>query len=443
MNILIVESSKTFQRAIEKIFRPYATNIFISSIGSDGIDVYSSVRIDMICVSYYLKDMDGIDFVSKIRKTKYGETIQILMLTSKKDYESATKSLQSGVTEIFNKNNIDDLEKYLKKVSEHARQQSQIIGNILLIDKDIVQSGEIKSYFKDTKLKFVHFTSAEEASEIIKAAEFDLVITEIVLDGSMSGVALIREIREINETMYRVPILVISKISNISQKIGLFRAGANDYIQKPLLLEELSVRMKNLLQNKKLFDTVECQKLLLEKLASRDQLTGLYNRHYLSGMADKAIQESYRYEYPFSVLFIDLDHFKIINDTQGHSVGDIVLKSVATLLLKTFRGVDTPVRFGGEEFLILLPHCDGKNAVARAETLLAQIRMLRPNSLSITASIGVSQTSQNYQVSANELFATADEAVYAAKSLGRDCVVFREASMQCNLNDLSKNPCKY
>jgi two-component system cell cycle response regulator len=246
----------------------------------------------------------------------------------------------------------------------------------------------------------------------------------------MTGFALIREIREINETMYRVPILAISAISNVSQKIGLLRAGANDYIQKPVLLEELSVRMKNLLLNKKLFDTVELQKGLLEKMASHDQLTGLYNRHYLSGIVDKAIQESYRYKYPFSVFFVDLDHFKKVNDTYGHPTGDAVLKAVAKLLLQTFRGSDTPVRFGGEEFIILLPHCDGENAVMRAQTLLAQIRALRPASIPLSASIGVTQTPQTMQVGSEELFAAADRAVYMAKSNGRDCVVFNEVSFR-------------
>lgn len=426
MNVLIVEPSKTFRIAVEKIFKPYSTNIFIASSGSYGVDICNSVRIDMICVSFYLDDMDGVDFVSSVRKLKFGETIQILMITSKKNYESAVKSLQSGVTEIFQKDNINELEKFLKRFAEHARQHAKISGNILLIDKDQRQVSEIRTFFKDTKLKFVHFTSAEEASIIAKAAEFDLVITDMILDGSMTGSSLIREIREINETMYRVPILVISTSSNISQKIGLLRAGANDFMQKPIILEELSVRMKNLLQNKTLFDIVEQQKIMLKKLASRDQLTGLYNRHYLYGIADKLIQESYRYDYPFSVLYIDLDHFKVINDTYGHPAGDIVLQAVAALLMKTFRGVDSPVRLGGEEFLVLLPHCEGKDAITRAETLLAQIRALRPNSIFLTASIGITQTPRRVQVGAKELFAAADEAVYAAKSRGRNCVVFRE-----------------
>ncbi|MDP3481428.1 MAG: diguanylate cyclase [Desulfoprunum sp.] len=426
MNILIIEPSRIFQLALESIFRAYATNIFISASGTEAMDIYNKTPIDLICLSFYLADMDGIAFVSDIRKLQFGETIPILMITSKKSQEATATSLNDGVTEIFRKNALDELEKYLQIFAEQARQQAQIEGSILLIDSDQSQAAEIRTFFKDTRLKFIHFTNAEEAAEMARAAEFDLVITNVILGGSMSGMSLIREIREINETMYRVPILAISAISNASQKIELLRAGANDYIQKPILLEELRVRMKNLLLNKKLFDTVELQKEQLEEMATRDQLTGLYNRHYLIGIADKAVNESYRYQYPFSVLVLDLDHFKKINDTHGHAIGDVVLKAVAELLLKTFRGSDTPVRFGGEEFIILLPHCDGQGAITRAQSLRKQISELCPMSIPISVSIGISQTPSDAQVGYEELFAAADQAVYTAKAHGRNCVVFQE-----------------
>ncbi|MCP4340927.1 MAG: diguanylate cyclase [Desulfobulbaceae bacterium] len=426
MNILIIEPSKIFQLILEKTFSPYATNLFISGSGAEAINSYNDVSIDLICLSFYLSDMDSVEFVSGIRKLKFGETIPILMITSKKSQEATIKSLIVGVTEIFRKNNLDELEKYLEIFAEHARQQAQIEGSILLIDRDQKQAEEIRTFFRNTQLKFIHFTSAEEAAEIARAAEFDLVITNVVLGGSMSGMALIREIREINDTMYRVPILAISAISNVSQKIELFRAGASDYIQKPIILEELSVRMKNLLLNKKLFDTVELQKEQLEKMAIRDQLTGIYNRHYLQEIAEKTLKEAWRYKYPFSILVIDLDHFKKINDTYGHSTGDMVLKAVAKLLLKTFRGTDTPIRFGGEEFVVLLPNCAGEGAISRAEYLRKQISELRPASIQVTASIGVSQTSLTVQVGYEELFVVADKAVYAAKAKGRNCVVFFE-----------------
>ncbi len=429
MNILIIEPSRIYQLALETIFKAYSTNIFITDSGAEAKNIYEVVSIDLICLSFYLSDMDAIKFVSDIRTMEFGETIPILMITSKKSQEAIAKSLNDGVTEIFPKNNLAVLEKYLQIFAEHARQQAQIEGSILLIDSDREQAAEIRNFFKDTRLKFIHFTNAEEAADMARTAEFDLVITNVVLGGAMSGMALIREIREINETMYRVPILAISAISSVSQKIELLRAGANDYIKKPILLEELKVRMKNLLLNKKLFDTVELQTKQLRELATRDQLTGLYNRHYLLGIAHKTVEESYRYQYPLSVLVLDLDHFKKVNDDHGHAIGDLVLKAVGELLLKTFRGSDTPVRFGGEEFIVLLPHCDGQDAINRAQALRMQIGDLRPASIAISASIGISQTSPQTQIGYEELFAAADQAVYIAKANGRNCVVFRELSL--------------
>ena len=433
MNILIIEASRTSRRVLETIFKEYATNIFVAYSGANAKSIYDVVSIDLICLSFYLSDMAGTAFIADIRKLEFGKTIPILMITSQESQVVTAKSLADGATEIFRKNNLTELEKYLQLYAEHARQQAQIEGNILLIDSDQKQASEIRVFFQNTRLKFIHFTSAEAAEEIVQAAEFDLVITNVVLGGSMSGMALVRQIREINETMYRVPILAISEIVNVSQKMELFRAGVNDYIEKPILLEELGVRMKNLLHNKKLFDTVELQKNQLEELATRDQLTGLYNRHYFLSVAARIFQDSFRYQYPVSLLVIDLDNFKTVNDTYGHWTGDLVLKGVGEILLKTFRGSDTPVRFGGEEFIVLLPHCEGKDAMCRAESFRRQISALRPADITITVSIGVSQISENRQVNYEELFSTADEAVYAAKVQGRDCVVFREMKNKISL----------
>jgi len=426
VNILIVEPSKIYQLALEKIFASYATNVFVSESGAEAKNIYHSVSIDLVCLSFYLADMDGIELVSTFRKLKWGETLPILMITSKESQDATINSLRDGVTEVFRKNNLSALEKYLATYAQYARQHAGLSGDILLIDSDSQQANDICEFFKDSQLKFVHFTSAEEAADMARAAEFDLVITNVVLSGPMSGMALIREIREINTTMYRVPILAITDESNVSQKIELLRAGANDSVRKPVLLEELSVRVKNLLQNKKLFDTVELQKQQLKEMAFRDPLTGLYNRHLLLSTAERSLEESYRHGYPVSIMVIDLDHFKKINDTFGHATGDVVLQAVAELLLRTFRGSDTAFRFGGEEFFILLPHCNGEAAITKAQSLRLQIERLMPASIAVTASIGVSHTPEKVRTSYDALFAAADEAVYAAKESGRNCVAFRD-----------------
>ena len=422
MNILIIEPSRLFQLTLEKIFIPYATTLHITESGRKARQLFKDYPIDLICLSLYLQDMDGNDFISEIRKEQWGETIPILMMTSKKDQDVISRTFRRGATELFSKENPLALEKYLQTFAEHARQQAQLSGDILLIDNDKKQVEAILDYFADTRLRFVHFTTAEQAADMARAAEFDLVITNVVLSGSMTGMALIRDIREISEAMYRVPVLAITEAANFTQKLELLRAGANDSIQKPIMLEELSIRVKNLLQNKKLFDTVEMQKLQLEELAIRDQLTGLYNRHYLLNMADGAINEALRYRFPVALLVLDLDFFKKINDTYGHNVGDKVLKATADLFMETFRGSDTPVRYGGEEFVVLLPHCTLEDAYFRAESLRRDMMVLFPEGLRVTASIGVAQADMTKKITFVELFRAADKALYEAKRDGRNCV---------------------
>ncbi len=400
--------------------------------------IYNTVPIDLICLSFYLSDMDGLDLVSRVRDLEYGDTIPILLITSKNSQAATAKGFRGGITEIFRKNKLKELGQYLKMYAEHVRQQARIKGDILLIYRDQQEAQEIIKYFEGTRLNFIHFNNAEEASHLANAAEFDLVITNIILGGTMSGFALIRKIRQINEKMYRVPILAISNIANVSQKIELFRAGANDYIEKPILLEELRARVKNLLHNKKLFDIVESQKIHMEIIANHDQLTGLYNRQYLSSIANNAVEEACRYNFPFSLLIVDIDYFKKVNDIYGHSIGDVVLKALAGLLLKTFRGSDTPIRIGGEEFIVLLPHCNAKDAISRSQALRLNICDLSPEGIQISASIGVSEIPVNTCYTYENLFAAADRALYAAKSSGRNCVAFQNiADVTLNHSNIS------
>ncbi len=426
MNILIIEPSDICRRELETILAPYAMNLYFTVSGEKGIDIYQSSSIDLVCLSFHLSDMEGLEFVIRVRKLKWGETLPILMITYEESQVDTLKGLQYGVTEIFRRDELFSLESYLTTSAQYARHKASLSGVILIIDNDREQSKMICDFFSGSKLNFVCFTNAEQAADMARAAEFDLVITNVALDGHMSGMALIREIREINKMMYRVPILAITTPPNVSQKIELLRAGASDSIQQPILLEELSVRVINLLQNKKLFDTVELQKIQLEKMAFRDPLTGLYNRRHLFEIADRIFEDSLRHMYPVSLLVIDLDHFKKINDSHGHATGDVVLKAIGKLLKDTFRENDIPVRFGGEEFIVLLPHCGKKDAITKAENLRLQIEQLTPVSIHVSGSIGVSRTPLKSSIGYEELFSAADQAVYSAKLKGRNCVVYKE-----------------
>ena len=171
----------------------------------------------------------------------------------------------------------------------------------------------------------------------------------------------------------------------------------------------------------------------LQFQASHDQLTGLYNRRYLLEEMERELHKAVRYKVPFSLLLVDLDYFKDVNDTHGHAVGDAVLKQVGAVLKSGARAADVVGRWGGEEFLVILPHCSADDALHAANKWLENVRgesvSTGPGkSIKVTFSAGIATLKdQDASDSVDEiidvLLARADERLYAAKDAGRDCVV--------------------
>jgi two-component system cell cycle response regulator len=209
---------------------------------------------------------------------------------------------------------------------------------------------------------------------------------------------------------------------DIQLRIDLLHAGINDYVTKPPVEEELAARVNNLITNKRLADQVREQQRTLYNIAMTDQLTTCHNRHSLQEYAPKYIKDSIRYKHPLSVMILDLDNFKHINDEFGHDTGDTVLSRIGKLLMTTCRQGDVVARIGGEEFMILLPHCTIMDALSKAETLRAMIEMSKPADLTVTASIGVAQLLEEHDESYEALYKAADTAVYHSKEHGRNQV---------------------
>ncbi|MGX5173848.1 diguanylate cyclase [Aliikangiella sp. IMCC44653] len=156
-------------------------------------------------------------------------------------------------------------------------------------------------------------------------------------------------------------------------------------------------------------------------LAMHDQLTGLYNRYYLQESTSLLIYQAIRHDFKLSLLVLDLDHFKKINDTHGHLTGDIILKEIAKCINEGIRGEDIVARIGGEEFVILFNRCDKQIAAQKAEQLRQKVARLKPRDLNVTVSIGITELKP--QDSLLDLLSRADLALYSAKNQGRNCVV--------------------
>ncbi len=258
-------------------------------------------------------------------------------------------------------------------------------------------------------------TSGERCLSLLIDYELpDLILLDIMMP-DMDGYQVCKKIKAASKTQHIPIIFITSKDDENDEEKGL-RLGAVDYITKPIKPIITLARIKTHVTLKLQYDR-------LSQIAERDQLTGLFNRHYLNEIAEQKISFSHRHVIPLSILMIDIDHFKKINDEYGHLVGDEVIHKVANVFSNNARAEDVACRFGGEEFVLLMDHCDLNSAEEKAEALREMVECLMPSGLKVTVSIGVSQLRSTEE---GEDFISvlnrADSAVYLAKQKGRNCV---------------------
>lgn len=423
MKCLIVDSSKSFKALLGSIVEQAGFDAELMASGADSLEALKSHSFDLVCVSMFLEDMDGLTFCSNLRAQVDIGRLPVIMVTSSEDKSALVKAISVGVTEVFPKNELEKFSHYVTQFVMQYGQSEKLQGKILYVEDDRAVSAMTSAVLEDRGLELDHYASAEQALEAYTQHDYDLVLTDVVLEGAMSGNALVRAIRNMEGAKARIPILALSGFNDVARKLELLHAGVNDYVTKPVLDEELLVRVSNHLTNKKLQDKIEAQQMRLHEMAMKDQLTGLYNRHFLMETAPSKLSEAFRHQLACSLIIIDADKFKNVNDTHGHQKGDIVLQEIAGVLSKACRREDIAARFGGEEFILFMAHCDAENAVAKAEKLRQAIERLKPAGLTITASFGVAEISLEHRCEFGDLFKLADEAVYEAKDTGRNKVV--------------------
>ena len=242
------------------------------------------------------------------------------------------------------------------------------------------------------------------------------VILSDVMMPKMDGFELMRKLRG-NPSFKNVYIILITARIQERDRVQGLDLGADDYITKPFSFSELLARVR-------VGSRVVQYQQHLEHQALVDSLTGLFNRGAFERKMEEEFERAQRYHHPLSVLLLDVDNFKVVNDTYGHHWGDEVLKKIADLLKSKTRRSDYPARFGGEEFVLILPETDLENALSVEAKVHAEIKAAtlgtKSRSFSITVSAGVSSTCNKQYSNWQELLEDADQALYLAKSRGKD-----------------------
>ena len=260
-------------------------------------------------------------------------------------------------------------------------------------------------------------TSGKRALELVSLEEIDLILLDIEMP-EMDGFATLEKLKQEERSKHTPVIFVTAHINAEDEERGLL-AGAVDYITKPISPCIVKARVRTHI-------TLKEQRDQLSYEATHDRLTKLFNRHQLDKEGARKFSRALRQnDEKFSVMMIDIDNFKSINDTYGHLMGDSILESVAELIDKNRRVEDFVVRYGGEEFVILLENCTLDNAASLAQKLRKEIEELHPSDLKITCSFGVSNLKKEHK-NLEELLKEADTALYKAKEGGRNRVVVFE-----------------
>ena len=423
MKCLIIDLSKSFRLLLAQIVEARGFEYAEASTGADGFERLKETQFDLILVSMYLQDMDGVAFASSLRANPETSRIPLVMITTHEDKEQLDRAVSVGVTEIFSKKQLGKIEQFVAEFVVKRGLTEVVQGHILYVEDSRSIAAKTKILLESQGWTVDHFATAEEALEAFRNIDYDLVLTDVLLEGKMSGYGLLRELRGFSGHKNRVPVLAMTGFDDDARKIELLVAGVNDYVPKPALDQELIARVRNNLISKKQLDLIEEQYERLQEMAMKDQLTGLYNRHFLMEVVPAKLSEAKRHEISVSLVIIDADKFKNINDTYGHVAGDLVLKEIAEELKDNCRGEDVVARFGGEEFVILLSNCNERNAGIKAERLRKSIEARQPAGYNITASFGVSEYIKGVTQDFTDLFQAADRAVYQAKETGRNKVV--------------------
>lgn len=302
------------------------------------------------------------------------------------------------------------------------------MGTLLIIDDSEAVRNELVEIVggEGGFQRFLQASDGATGLKILSDGEQDVDVVACDLNmPRMDGFQFLRLVRA-NPRLMNIPILMVTSQSDASEVVKAFELGANDFIVKPFNPSILRVRFKNMLHIKHLQDLLKAQREMMETMATTDTLTSIPNlRCFQQGMEDE-FHRARRYEDPFSLLMIDLDHFKKVNDTYGHPRGDSVLRESAQVLLSVMRKVDMVARYGGEEFVVIMPQTDVKGVKIASERVRAAFEAHHFNGLSErgcqTVSVGVATYDGAVDESVAQFIERADKALYAAKLSGRNRV---------------------
>lgn len=418
-HILIIEDSVSLGKHIKEMIDEYFSFYCdIATTQSEAMELIRRKRYDLIITDVYLPDSSG-NFLGELVRSG----LRLIVITASENDELRSGILTLPIIDYVVKNDAKTLVDYLINTIRRLNENRYTV--IGICDDSKVSRYLISELVKSQNLPYFEFVDGQDVYDCLVKQSFkiDVLLTDYEMP-KMNGLDLIRHLRH-EYLPSELPIIAISASDKPHLTVQFLKAGANDYIKKPFGNEELCTRLNLTLDQLYTNRRNVTLRRALEKAATHDFLTQLYNRNFFFTQIHHITSDAVRQKKAYGILMIDIDHFKQVNDTYGHHCGDVAIVHIATILKNTVRTSDYCMRWGGEEFLILIPHTNTEElvkfaerirvAVEKAPVCVVDTTLTFQITVSIGGVLGLSEDSET-------IISRADALLYEAKNAGRNCV---------------------
>ena len=453
--VLVVDDVEANVKLLEAKLSSEYFDVLSAYSGLSALQIADSELPDVILLDVMMPRMDGFEVCRRLKANPRTADVPVVMVTALSDSANRLRGLEAGADDFLTKP-VNDIALFarvrslarLKRMMEEWRLREEICGRfagrdiaaaedagaatILIVEEDRFAAAQIAKTLRSVGHLVACAGDAVEAQTLLDG-NVELIIISLSMP-NCDPLRLVSRYRA-NEASRQLPILLIAQdIDLIRVAKGLVDLGANDYLIRPVDRNELLARTATQVRRKRLQDRLQQNYQRGLSLALTDPLTNLYVRRYGEAHLDELMERVNQDVASAAVLLFDVDHFKQVNDTHGHDAGDDVLRELAARTIKSVRSVDLAVRWGGEEFLVVMPETDLTNAAAVAERLRAAVAKdsfaigSGGEKLAVTISVGVAAAIAGDD-HRDRLLKRADDALYVAKSAGRNRVAIRSGTM--------------
>ncbi|HKA74590.1 MAG TPA: PleD family two-component system response regulator [Xanthobacteraceae bacterium] len=449
--ILVVDDVVANVKLMEARLTAEYFDVLTAMSGVEALAICDRAQCDIVLLDVMMPEMDGFEVCRRLKANPKTHHIPVIMVTALDQPADRVRGLEAGADDFLTKP-VSDLallarvrslvrlkmatdelrmraltskEIGLQEPSPDALAEAGRNGKILIVDDRVSSYERIAAVLANEHTVDVE-TNPHEALFHAADGEYDLLVVSLNLE-DFDGLRLCSQVRSLERTR-NLPILMVAEAEDTAKLLRGLEIGVNDYLVRPIDKNELFARVRTQIRKKRYSERLRDNFQLSMELAVTDQLTGLHNRRYMESHLATLVQDASSRGKPLSLLVCDIDYFKAINDNFGHDVGDDVLREFATRVRKSIRGIDLACRFGGEEFVVVMPETDMAVAAVVAERIRRRIAgepfpiLKGSGTIEVTISIGIAAIAQADD-SPETILRRADQALYRAKRDGRNRVV--------------------